>query len=578
MLRRLFHRKQDDLGRMDGKKFGFDQTMTILCFVLLIIIAVAPVAMIVFNAIVDTSTGKIDVSMFKDVLFDAKNIKALKNSIVITFWTTLLATIVGTFFAWLLARSDVPLKGVMSWMFKIPFMIPPFLGAMAWDMLLSSRGGYINRWLCQWFGLKSSPFNINSVAGIVFVEVIYFFSFVYNQVEAALERMDPTLEESARIAGARQFYVIRKITLPLVVPAISSGMLLVLITSMANYGIAATLGFSGGVYTLPTKIVEIMETANGSFSGIRKASVVSILLVGVVAIALIAQAKVMNAGRYDIIKGKSMRPTLMKLRGAKYPLMVIAILFLTIVVVLPMLIIIAVSFIKAFGLSLFDPASYTLKNYRDILISNNTAYQAIGNSLLLSLGSAFICLFLGVILSYVIYKVKPKGGGVLEFLAVLPFSLPGTVLAVGCILAWSGQLGVNLYNTLWILLIAYSARFLSYTLKSCSASLQQVHVSLEEASRMCGASRMQTLADITIPLIKPAMISSFFLVFFPAMRELTTSILLVGPKTRTLGVAINTMRDGGYMSRAAALSVVGIVIIMIINGLANLLLKDRKGA
>lgn len=563
---------------MDGKKFGFDQTMTILCFVLLIIIAVAPVAMVVYNAIWDSTTGRVDVSMFADVLFDAKNIKALKNSIIVTFWTTLFATIVGTFFAWLLARSDVPLKGVMRWMFKIPFMIPPFLGAMAWDMLLSARGGYINRWLCQWFGLKTSPFNINSVAGIIFVEVIYFFSFVYNQVEAALERMDPTLEECARIAGAKQFYVIRKVTLPLVVPAISSGMLLVLITSIANYGIAATLGFSGGVYTLPTKIVEIMETANGSFIGIRKASVVSILLVVVVAIALIAQAKVMNAGRYDIIKGKSMRPALMKLRGAKYPLMIIAILFLTIVVVLPMVIIVAVSFIKAFGMNLFDPKSYTLKNYIDILVSNNTAYQAIGNSVLLSLGSGFICLFLGVILSYVIYKVKPKGGGILEFLAVLPYSIPGTVLAVGCILAWSGQLGVNLYNTLWILLIAYSARFLSYTLKSCSASLQQVHVSLEEASRMCGASRMQTLADITIPLIKPAMISSFFLVFFPAMRELTTSILLVGPKTRTLGVAINTMRDGGYMSRAAALSVVGIVIIMIINGIANLILKDRKGA
>ena len=568
---------QSDLARMDGKKFGFDQIVTILCFVLLIIIAVAPVAMVVYNAVYNTKTGQIDVSMFGSVLFDAKNIRAMKNSLIVTFWATLLATVVGTFFAWLLARSDVPLKGVMRWMFTIPFMIPPFLGAMAWDMLLSSRGGYINRWLMQLFHLSSAPFNINTVGGIVFVEVIYFFSFVYNQVVAALERMDPTLEESARIAGAKQFYVIRNITLPLVVPAISSGMLLVMITSIANYGIAATLGFSGGVYTLPTKIVEIMETANGSFDGIRKASVVSILLVAVVAIALVIQSRILNAGRYDIIKGKSMRPTLMKLRGAKYPLMLVALIFLTICVVFPMIIIVAVSFLKAFGMNLFDPKSYTIKNYLDILVSTNTAYQAIGNSLFLSLGAGFICLFMGVMLSFVIYKVKPKGGGILEFLSVLPYSIPGTVLAVGCILAWSGQLGINLYNTIWILLIAYSARFLSYTLKSCSASLQQVHPSLEEASRMCGASRMQTLFDVTIPLIKPAMLSSFFLVFFPSMRELTTSILLVGPKTKTLGVAIETMRDGGYMSRASALSVVSIIIIMLVNALANFILKDRKG-
>lgn len=573
----IFKKSGSDLNRMEGRRFGFDQAITALCFVLLIVIAVAPVAMVVYNAVWDIRTGAVDFSMFAEMLFDAKNITAMKHTLVITFWTTLLATVVGTFFAWLLARSDVPLKNVMRWLFYIPFMIPPFLGAMAWDMLLSARGGYINRWLMALLSLESSPFDINTVGGIIFVEVIYFFSFVYNQVVAALERMDPTLEESARIAGAKQFYVIRKVTLPLIVPAISSGMLLVLITSIANYGIAATLGFSGGVYTLPTKIVEIIETASGSFEGIRKASIVSVLLVIVVAAALFIQARVMNAGRYDIIKGKSMRPALMKLCGARYPLMTVSLLFLIVIVVLPLIIIVAVSFLKAFGMNLFDPASYTLKNYRDILVSNNTVYQATGNSLFLSVGAGLICLFLGVMLSFVIYKVKPRGRGALEFLAVLPYSIPGTVLAVGCILAWSGTLGVNFYNTIWILLIAYSARFLSYTLKSCSASLQQVHSSLEEASRMCGAGRVQSLVDVTIPLIKPAMISSFFLVFLPSIRELTTSILLIGPKTRTLGVAINTMRDGGYMSRAAALSVVTIVIIMAVDAVTKKILKDRKG-
>lgn len=151
-------------------------------------------------------------------------------------------------------------------------------------------------------------------------------------------------------------------------------------------------------------------------------------------------------------------------------------------------------------------------------------------------------------------------------------------MAIGCILAWSGAVfGITLYNTIWIIMVAYIARYLSYTLKSCSASLQQVHLSLEEASRSCGATHMQSLMDITLPLIKPAMVSSFFLVFLPAMRELTTSVLLYGPNSRTLGVQIQQLRVNGYMTQAAALSVVAIAIIMICNGVVKSITKDRKG-
>ena len=428
-------KKNSDMAKMEGqRKFGFDQAMTVLCFVLLVIIAAIPVVLIAWNAIYNETTKSIDFPMMKEVLLDPANVKAMWHSIEVCVLTTIIATVVGVFFAWLLARSDVPGKGVMKFMFKIPFMVPPFLGAMAWNMLLNSRMGYMNKWLIAIFELEKAPFNINSVGGIVFVEVIYFFSFVYNQVVAALERMDPTLEECARIAGAKQMYVIMKVTLPLVMPAISAGMLLVLITSIANYGIAATLGFSGNIYTLPTKITEIMQAAMGHPDGIRRASIVSLLLIAVVAIALIVQSKLLNSGRFDIIKGKAMRPALMKLRGARYPLMIVAIVALFIMVVMPFICIIVVSFLKTYGLDVFDPASYTLANYKHVLFQDTKVWRSVGNSLFLSVGAGVGALFLGVILSWVIYKVKPKGKGVLEFLGVLPYSIPGTVLAV----CWHG--------------------------------------------------------------------------------------------------------------------------------------------
>jgi iron(III) transport system permease protein len=166
---------------------------------------------------------------------------------------------------------------------------------------------------------------------------------------------------------------------------------------------------------------------------------------------------------------------------------------------------------------------------------------------------------------------------VLEILSVLPYSIPGTVLAIGVILAWSGSLRVNLYNTLWIILIAYIARYLSFSMKSSSAALLQVHPSLEEAARTCGATHTESLKDITLPLIRPAMVSGFFLIFLPAMREVTTSVLLYGPYTRTLGVQIYSMRDAGMMPQAAALGSIAIVLIIVVNFIINALTAERKG-
>ena len=166
----------------------------------------------------------------------------------------------------------------------------------------------------------------------------------------------------------------------------------------------------------------------------------------------------------------------------------------------------------------------------------------------------------------------------LAFLLAKLFRLPPE-LAIGVILSWSGSIfGIKLYNTIWIILVAYMARYLSFSMKSASASLQQVNSSLEEASRACGASHTESLKDITLPLIRPAMVSGFFLIFLPAMRELTTSILLYGSYTRTLGVQIYSLRDAGMIPQASALASLAILIIIICNTIVTQITKDRKGA
>lgn len=573
-MRKLnFRRKNKDLAMIDGRRFNLDQMMTVLSFVLLAIIVVIPVFMIVYHAFF--YEGSFHPELFTSQLLNKDNLLSTLNTLKIAFWVTLIGTVIGVFYAWLLGRSDIPAKGLMRALFNIPYMFPPFLGAMAWDLLLNGRSGYLNKWLMDVFNLSQAPVNINTLWGIIFVEISYYFPFVFMQVVSALERMDPTLEESARIAGAKQLTVIRKITLPLVTPAISAGALLILISSLAHFGVPSILGFSQGIYTLPTRIFAVISRSGGSFDGIRQGAALSIMLVVIVSLAMFVQKKLLSTGSYDIIKGKSMRPTLIKLRGARIPLFILSVATLITIVIVPLVMIFLVGFVKAYGLPLI-PENFTLANYIKIFSSSGTI-DSVKNSLFVSIIAGIGCMFLGTMIAYVVQKIKPKGKGILEVLSVIPYSIPGTVLSIGVILAWSGALGVNLYNTIWIILIAYMARYLSFSMKTSSAALLQVHPSLEEAARTCGASHTESLKDITLPLIRPAMVSGFFLIFLPAMREVTTSVLLYGPYTRTLGVQIYSLRDAGMMPQAAALGSLAILLIIVCDTAVKLILRDKKG-
>ena len=557
-----------------GIRFDLNKILMILCFVILAITVVMPMLLVVYYTFFYNLS--FDWKMFARVVTEPSNLKATWNTVLISFLVTIVGTVVGLFYAWLLGRSDIPLKKLMRTLFAIPYMFPPFIGAIAWSILLYPRTGYINKIFMAVTGSATPLFNINSIAGIVFVEASYYFPFVFLQVVSALERMDPTLEESARIAGASQFHVIRKITLPLVVPATAAGAMLILISTISHFGVPAMLGFSQNIFTLPTKIYEIINRSAGSFDGVRQAAALSVLLVLVVIAALGVQKYILRAGSYDIIRGKSMRPMLIKLRGLKYPLLVICIASLAFIVVLPLGIIFAVGFLRAYGLP-FKLSNMTLANYNYVLFHSKMAIDAIKNSFILCISTGVISMLLGVMIAYVVVKVKAKGSSLLEIISLLPYSVPGLVLAIGVIMMWSGKFGINLYNTIWIILVAYIARYVAFAMKSAAASMQQVHPSLEEASRSCGATHLQSLRDITLPLIRPGMIAGFFLIFLPAMRELTTSLLLYGPYTRTLGVAIYAINAEGNVIQSAALSAVAIMIILMGDLTLRYITRDKNG-
>ncbi len=541
------------------RKWGVAEIVLILSILILIVVVAIPVLLIFWNAFV--VEGQLNVKDVVKILNQPDTYEALKNSVIIAIGVTFFSTVIGVFFAWLVSRTDLPFKETMKLLFVVPFMLPSFIGALAWKMLLSPRAGYINKLLMDLLGTENPIFNIYGFWGIIAVETMYLFPFVFIQVCGALERMDPTLEESARISGAGLFTITRKITIPLVMPSIVAGALLVALYSLAHFGVPAILGTEVGIYNIPTKIYEKIHQSAGSFMAIRTGTVLASILVVSAAIILYLQNLVLKSGRFQIIAGKSVRPMLLKLRGLRMPLLVVSIVYILVTVVMPTITIFLVGGLKTYGLA-FTSENMTLNNFKYILFSWRMTKDAIWNSLYLSLAAAFVTMLAGVMISYVIVKMKVKGKWFLEFLGVLPFSVPGTVIALGVILMWSGKFWINLYNTAWIIFVAYIARYMAFSLKSNSAALEQVHDSLVEAARACGASHWQAMRNIVLPLIRPGMVAAFFLIFLPALRELTTSVLLYGPTTRTIGVAIYTLNEDGETVYAAALASIALIIIV----------------
>ena len=554
--------------------FGVAQLILFISIAILVIFVAWPVLLILFNAFF--VEGKFNSLDFYNVLTEPETFQALKNSFVIACMTTVGSVIVGTFFAWLVTRTDLPYKTFMKSLFLVPFMLPSFIGALAWKMLLSPHSGYINKMWMEMFNTTEPLFNIYSYAGIALVEVMYLFPFVFIQVCGALERMDPTLEESARISGAGLLTITRKITIPLVMPSIMSGALLIMLYSMAHFGTVAVLGIEQGIYNIPTLIYEKIHQSAGSFASIRTGTVLATVLIASAALIIWTQQKILSKGHYQIIGGKSFRPMELKLRGLRYPLLFFCLAYIGFTIVLPTVVIFLVGGVQTYGLSILDPNNLSLDNYKYILFEYDVTRDAIFNSVTLGLAAAFITMFAGVMISYVIVKMKVTGKGILEFLGMLPFSVPGSVIALGVILAWSGAYGINIYNTVWIILVSYIARYMAFSLKANSAALEQVHDSLMEASRSCGASMWQSLKDIVIPLVKPGMISAFFLIFLPALRELTVSIMLYAPTTRTIGVAIYTLNEDGETVMSTALAGIALILIVLGQMLINHLTKKAS--
>lgn len=554
------------LGRLDLKWVIIIGSISLLVF-----FSVIPMVYLIIRSVF--FDGKINLENYVTVYSSIVNWKALVNTFKLSVLVMVLSLMISFPLAWLVGRTNLPAKGFFRTLFVTTYMIPPYVGAIAWTQLLNPRVGYMNKFLTSIFDLSSAPFNIYTLGGLVWVLTLFYSPFAFITISRALEKMDPTLEEAARISGASPLRTLATVTLPLMFPSILAGGLLVFIAAGSCFGIPAIVGMPGGIEVLTTRIV--MYVYMGTGKGIREATALAVSLMVIANLILFSTTLMLNKKEYVTIGGKSTHPTIVDLGRWKWPTTALVCFYGLIAVFLPLGSILTTSLIK----SLSRPVSFSNLsfNHWSNVLRHSQFLTPIKNSFLAATIAATIAVVLALLVSYLLVKTTVKYRIVPDFLVTLGGSTPSVVIALALIVSFSGQLGLNLYSSLAILVVAYLVKYLTMGVRTISASMAQVHISLEEAALSSGASWVRAFKDIMLPLISPSIIAAWFLVFMPSFYELTMSILLYGSKTKTIGVLLYELETYADPQSASVLAVFILIIVLVGNMIIRKVSKGNVG-
>ena len=542
---------------------------------LLAFLVLYPIFMLLFGALTGVNPvvdgldpTNMSIDNFTAVLANPNVHSALLNSFVACTGGTALALVIGLAFAWIVVRTNTPCKGLIATAGLLPLFVPPLVAAVAWAILGSPKTGLLNTMLAS-IGVEWR-LNFYSMPGLIALFGMYYAPYVYMFTSAALRNMDPSLEEAAEISGASAVQTLLTITFPLIAPAIISSMLLSFIVMLGIYGIPAVLGTPANISVLTTYIFNLTAWSPPLYSN---AAAVAIILMVVTGLLVVLQQKVLSGRSFTTVAGKAFRPRSLNLGPWRFLTLALAIFYLVVVVVLPSLGLIVAAFRKFLFIrnvaSLFDMRQYGLMHF-ERLFANPLALRSITNTMEVAVVTALIGGTLSFAIGYTVTRSTAPGRRAVDIISTLPVAIPGLVVGVAYLWAWIGLPG-GLYGTIWILALAFIARFLPDTVKALSTSLMQIHRELEEAAWICGRGTFSTIRTIVLPLARPGVIAAMTLLFILAVRELGSSLFLYSSDSMVMAVLLLDYYDGGNISITAAFSLVQMVLLAVLVGVAHFL-------
>lgn len=511
----------------------------------------------------------------KAVYASAQYLGYLANALILAALVTALSLVIGVVLALLVARTDLSRKSLWDTMITLPLYLSPFTGLMAWITLGSEKTGFINhilRKILAVFVDNPKPIvNIWSYGGVVFIMFLFFCPFVYLFTVGSLRSMNTSLEEAARMSGATAITGLRKITLPMCLPAILASGLLVFVLSVEMYTVPGIIGATVGFTTLPWKIFED-STAIPVHRAHAAAGGCLLLFVTIAGVWL--QNRLTHiSSRFVTVGGKGFQGRPIALGKYSWLAVGFILLYVLLADILPFGALLIASFMR-FSASMITPELFTTKHYVAFFTTQNMI-TALWNTIILAVLSGIICVLLGFVITLMDLRRPSPLTKSIAFLSILPVAVPGLVYGLG--LLWT-YLQTPIYGTIWILLLAHVAKMLPYGVIVSRSGLLQLHPELEESARMCGATPLRATAAITVPLIKPTLIAILFFVMLNSIKELSASILLYSSNSHILSVLTWHYMDNGDYQYAAAIGIIQTVIMIGIVLITRMLFRARLEA
>src|ERR1700752_1140924 len=489
----------------------------------------------------------------------------LLTTAIIATTSAAICCVVAAPISWLVSRTDMPGRQIIRALVTASFVTPPFLGAVAWELLAAPNSGLLNQ-LYRYLTRAESDtflFNIYSMTGIIFVISCYTFPFVFVLVANALDNMPGDLEDASAILGGKAWTTARRITIPLAMPALVAGALIAFLQAMTLFGSPAILALPAGFHTMTTKIWSLFQYP----PKLELAAAAAVPLLILTILLLQAQKFILGRRGYSVVGGKYGAPRRVEMGGWRWVAFAFCLLALMAPVFLPYFALLNAAF-SPNATTLATPSTLTLHNIVFVFTELSSTALALKNTVILGTATATIGTILALIIAYVTTRRAIIGSRVLGFLATAPIAVPGIVLGVGLFLSYTRPPFV-LYGTLWILLIAFLTINLPSAYQQLQAALATIHPELEGASRILGATRLKTLLHITAPLLRTGVIATWCFIFIGVMRELSAAIILFTSQTKVLSVLIFDLNESGDLGAIAVLGIIMLVITFAVVIAAN---------
>ena len=532
---------------------------------LLLYLVAFPLAMLILGSVSvqGEPTKGLTLGNYAETYSDPTTYRLLANSMLYAFGSSLLALTLGTGLAWIVERTNTPARRAFFALSLVPLIVPGVVSTIAWIFLLSGQIGVVNRVLMTLFGLDTAPFDVFSLGGMMWAEGLHLSPLVFLFMSAAFKSMDPSLEESALTSGSGTWRTLRRVTLPILLPGFASATLIMFVRGLESFEVPRLIGVPARVPVFTSTIYDQLHEYPADYGG------AGALAVGLLAISAIGvwlyQRLTRRAERYATVTGKAFRPRVLDLGRWRYAALAILLVYFLLIIGLPFGILLFASFIPFYIPSLDMLSKLTLDNYR-FALEHPSVRDGVRNSLLLGTTAATVTMALTAVIAWITTKTKIRGRGTLDFLAFVPIAIPGLILGVSFILQYLSPAFrfLPIYGTLWILVIAYTTKYLPYGMRTNSSAMLQIHRELEEASAVSGASWWMMFRRITLPLLRPALVAGWLYIFIVSVRELSASVLLVTSESTVLAIVIFDLFESGKSNAVAALSVMLIITLILV--------------